>query len=263
MSTSARARTVRASTAIAAVGLLVTPALLVLYLVGSLVLTGGNVMPGGSPNWDEVYPSPVFPVPGWLVVVPTVVGSLSAVVVVGASRTADASRLIGLLGYTFGAALSEIAFLFVFAGDTRIWDTGYGIGFAAAALASAAVLIAVLTLAPGAERLRRAELARAGVAPSERSPLTRGERALAIGMLLLGVAVGPFLCVGTVGAWAAMIATGPSPLVSTLAPVLASSSGTLLCLAAVGVSVRQLTRAAFTTRRAPCGRSPGRSGDSR
>lgn len=48
---------------------------LLAFIVGSLIFTGGRVGEAQNTNWDEVWRWPVFPVPAWILIVPAIVGA--------------------------------------------------------------------------------------------------------------------------------------------------------------------------------------------
>ncbi|MDY0908376.1 hypothetical protein [Microbacterium sp. CFBP9034] len=91
---------------------------LLAFIVGSLLFTGGRVSEQQSTNWSEVWSWPVFPVPAWLIIVPAVVGAI--VVVPMCLRTAAglANRLLGAIGQTIVAAGAAVLFMFLFPSDS-------------------------------------------------------------------------------------------------------------------------------------------------
>lgn len=84
---------------------LISPVLLIAYLIGSLILSGGQVGPAKDPMWGVVIPYPLFVVSTMQLVV---VGSLSvalAIAVAVTTRLADVPRVNRLIGPTVASLI--------------------------------------------------------------------------------------------------------------------------------------------------------------
>lgn len=85
--------------------------LLVCFIVGSLLFTGGRIGESQSANWPELWDWPVFAVPAWLMVTPAVVAALVVVPVASRTPARRAALLLGAIGQTAAAAASAVAFM--------------------------------------------------------------------------------------------------------------------------------------------------------
>ncbi|GEP49321.1 hypothetical protein FVP74_03830 [Microbacterium saccharophilum] len=154
----ARARSVHSvlSTILAVVAIL-PPAALVVFLVGSLLLSGGQVSASMDTKWDAVRPYPLFAVPTVVLVVLAVVSVVLALLVAVTARAGDETGLRGLVGPLVGAIIAAILFAVLIPdGGTREGDITVG-GQWIAAIVSAAALGAVLLGAAGAAAKSRAQ----------------------------------------------------------------------------------------------------------
>lgn len=154
----------RGVNAISAV-LLVLPAALVAYLVGSLALTGGQVGPARPPIWHAVLPFPLFPTPMWLAVPVAALGALAATTWALATIGRWPGPVTGWLGPLGANAVA----LLVFRGVTGAAWAVAGIGLAALGVA-AVTLVARLVLSDAPrERVQRAQFDRDFAAWRERN----------------------------------------------------------------------------------------------
>lgn len=131
--------------------LLIPVALLVLFLVGSLVFTGGQVLQEGDTIWADVWSFPVFPVPSWLLIVPAAVSALLVVPFVATTPVAQAPRIAARFGQALAAGLASVFFAFAFpAADGFVAMPDAGDGYLGLHLAAAVItVVVVLVLAVG------------------------------------------------------------------------------------------------------------------
>ena len=131
--------------------LLIPVALLILFLVGSLLFTGGKVLQEGDTIWDDVWSFPVFPVPAWLLLVPAVVSALLVVPFVVTTPVADAPRIAARFGQALAAGLAAVFFAFAFpASDGFVAMPEAGDGYLGLHLVAALItVVVVLVLAVG------------------------------------------------------------------------------------------------------------------
>lgn len=154
----ARARSLHSvlSTILAIVAIL-PPAALVVFLVGSLIFSGGQVSDSMDTKWDVVWPYPLFPAPTLVLVVLAGVSVVLAVLVALTAREGDEPGLRGLIGPLVGAAIAAILFaVLVPDGGTRQGDITVG-GQWVAAVISAAALAVILIAASVVGARSRAE----------------------------------------------------------------------------------------------------------
>lgn len=85
-------------------------AVLIVYLLGSLVFTGGQIAASRSPMWGEVLDYPLFSFPGWLSLAVSLCGLLLAVPVAVLSRVRDSGRAGGAFSATGAATVSSAMF---------------------------------------------------------------------------------------------------------------------------------------------------------
>ncbi len=88
--------------------------ILVAFIAGSLIFTGGRVAQQQSENWSEVWDWPVFPVPAWLLIVPAVIGAIVVVPMCLRTPAGLANRLLGAIGQTVVAGGAAVVFMFLF-----------------------------------------------------------------------------------------------------------------------------------------------------
>lgn len=124
--------------------------LLIAFLIGALLFSGGQVGAGQSPNWDVVIPFPVFPVPAWLLIGFGGVGVLLAAVWAVRSRDDEALALSGALGVTIAACVASMFFGLAFLGDAAL----AGPFWAGMVLAAVSATILTITAAVRGRRAR-------------------------------------------------------------------------------------------------------------
>lgn len=107
---SPRARWQKRSTTLYLSWRMLQAAVVVVYLLGSLALTGGQVAAKGSPIWGEVLPFPLFSPPGWLMLAVSVIGVLLIIPVLALARLADAGRIVGAFSATAAATAASFFF---------------------------------------------------------------------------------------------------------------------------------------------------------
>lgn len=112
-------------------------AILVVFLLGSLLLSGAQVTSSGAPRWEPSIAFPVFPVPAWLLIALAVAGLAGGLVWSITSRPTEARALTGAVGPAVAATVSAGFFLFAFSGD----GTAAGLYGVAVVLSAASVLV--------------------------------------------------------------------------------------------------------------------------
>ena len=121
------------------------PAALVVFLVGSLLLSGGQASATMDATWDVVVPYPLFTVPAAVLLVFAAVSVVLAVLVVLTARRGDGVGLRGLLGPLLAATVSSMILSGVAPdGGTRHGDVIWGDQLMAAPLSAAAVVIVLV-----------------------------------------------------------------------------------------------------------------------
>lgn len=123
-------------------------ATLIVYLVGSLLLTGGQFKQGQSPMWGEVLYFPLFSVPGWLMVGVSVLGVLLVIPVLVLARVRDAGRIGGAFAATGAAAAASFMFAAVLpaesAGELGLrWTAAWTDGAVAIVLMALSLVLSV------------------------------------------------------------------------------------------------------------------------
>ncbi|GAA5035286.1 hypothetical protein ACFQRL_00660 [Microbacterium fluvii] len=137
---------------------LVIAGLLVVYLVGSLLLTGGQVVASRGPIWGAALDFPLFVVPAWMLIALAAVGAALYLPLLLTVRVLDARRLSGAWGVVAASVFTPLLFSAVV--DDDIWrafrEQGYWIASAISAVCVLALAIAAFTTAPRYDRLARA-----------------------------------------------------------------------------------------------------------
>ncbi|GAA2987797.1 hypothetical protein JOD63_002089 [Microbacterium terrae] len=120
-------------------------AALVVYLVGSLILSGGQVSETTEAIWGVVIPYPLFVVPTWVLVGAAIVSVVLVVVVVASARADDILGLRGLIGPTVAAIIASLGFaLLTPDAGRRMGDAVWGGQWVAAVISAASLLILVV-----------------------------------------------------------------------------------------------------------------------
>lgn len=129
------------------------PTILVLFLVASLVFTGGQAVRTQSVPYDALVPFPIVPLPGWLFVV---LASLLLLAVVGYTWRAqmlDVPQLVRLFRTVSASAGS--AFFFLIAG-TRVDDPAFAYALWIDLAALAVLCVPAIRFVREYDRRRRA-----------------------------------------------------------------------------------------------------------
>lgn len=98
----ARGRAVRILDAVGLTATGVGVLLLLAYLIGSLILTGGQIGATLSPNYDQVVPWPLFEVPVWVAIALAVIALVTFVPMAAMVRTSEAPRILRAVQFTMG-----------------------------------------------------------------------------------------------------------------------------------------------------------------
>lgn len=89
--------------------------LLLAFLIGSLLLTGGQVAPDQAPPYDQVMEWPVFQPPAWISVGIGAIALLTFAPMAALVRPQEASRLVRAINFTVaGPLLQSLAMLWAF-----------------------------------------------------------------------------------------------------------------------------------------------------
>ena len=128
---------------------LIPVALLLVFLVGSLALSGAQVVPDGHEAWDAVLPFPLFIVPGWLSIALAVIGAGVVIPFVATTRPVQAPDLLAAFAYSIGAALANFYFSFAFLGT-------HWIACVIAGVCILVLIVRMLMIVPSYERMRKA-----------------------------------------------------------------------------------------------------------
>ena len=129
---------------ILAIVAILPPAALIAFLVGSLLLSGGQVTPGAGAKWDAVVPYPLFGMPAIVLLVLAAASVVLAVVLVLTARRGDHLGLRGLLGPLLGAVVAALGFsVFVPDGDGGRGDV-FGDQLMAVPVSAAAFVIVLV-----------------------------------------------------------------------------------------------------------------------
>jgi len=138
---------------------LVPPALLVVFLVGSLIFSGGQVSETMDTKWGVVFPYPLFAVPKTLLVILGVLSIVLAVGVAVTNRRSDEERVRRLVGPIAASAVSSVILAGVVPEDPTRWGDAF-IGTQWIASIFFVVALGVLLLGIAAARARSRERAR-------------------------------------------------------------------------------------------------------
>lgn len=131
---------------------LVPVALLLVFLVGSLALSGAQATPDGLTKYDAPVPFPLFVVPEWVLIGCAVVALALVVPLIVTTSVAYGGRLIGMLSYTGGAMIADAFFSFAFpvsdgliasSGDPDTYLGGHIVGVA---LSVVCIIVLVIRL---------------------------------------------------------------------------------------------------------------------
>lgn len=143
------------SRVILGVVVLVPPALLVVFLVGSLIFSGGQVSESMDTKWGVVFPYPLFAVPATLLIALGVASIVLAVVVAVTNRFSDEERVRRLIGPIVASAISSVILAgAVPDGGTRWGDAFIGSQWIASLFFVAALAVLLLGMLASRSRAR-------------------------------------------------------------------------------------------------------------
>ncbi|MFK3676827.1 hypothetical protein ACI2IP_03815 [Microbacterium sp. NPDC090218] len=146
------------------VAVLVPPALLVAYLIGSLIFSGGRVSEAKDPMWGVVIPYPLFVVPTMPLVVIGLLAVVLAIAVAVTTRASDVPGVRGLIGPTAAAAVCAFGWALATPQDPTRFNDGF-IGTQWYASIFFLVALGVLLLGIVAARSRERAHSSAGASP--------------------------------------------------------------------------------------------------
>jgi len=98
-------------------------ALLLLFLIGSLVLSGAQVGPGGGPTYAALVPFPLLPVPDWVSIGCATVATVLVVPLLVTTSVGYGGRLVGMFQFTLGSMLANAFFSLAFPAPTGLIKT--------------------------------------------------------------------------------------------------------------------------------------------
>lgn len=130
----------------------VQPTILVLFLLSSLVFTGGQIARGTRPIFGALTAFPVVPLPGWILILP---GALTLVLVSGyclGSQLLDTRLVAGLLGPVLGSTAASLFFLLA---DTVEDDVGFQIALWVNLIAVIPLVLTIIRFGPEYDRRLR------------------------------------------------------------------------------------------------------------
>lgn len=131
----------------------VQPAILVLFLLGSLAFTGGQVVRNSDPIYDAVFPFPVVPLPGWVLVAIAVPNLILVVLLCAGAQLLDARMVTGMLGPMLAAVGASGFFL---SAGTVENDGGFAIALWINIAAVVPLVISIIRFGPEYTRRMRA-----------------------------------------------------------------------------------------------------------
>jgi len=135
---------------------------LVAFIAGSMIFTGGQVAEGGSTKWQPVWYWPVFPVPAWLLIVPAFIAAVVVIPMCIRTPARLLPRIIGAAGVAGASAASAAIFMFMFPASSGLFPlpeagTFLGLHWIALALSLFCLLPLIVTFfvkGPEYDRLR-------------------------------------------------------------------------------------------------------------
>lgn len=123
----------------------VPPALLVAYLIGSLVFSGGQVGEARGPMWDVVVPYPLFSVPTTPLIVIGVLAVVLAIAVAVTTRAIDVPGVRRLIGPAAASVVSAFGWALATPQDpVRLNDGVIGTQWIASLLFLGAIAVLLL-----------------------------------------------------------------------------------------------------------------------
>ncbi|WP_136040483.1 MULTISPECIES: hypothetical protein [unclassified Microbacterium] len=104
---------------------LVPPTLMVSYLIGSLIFSGGQVGEAKDPMWDVVFPYPLFVVPTTPLVIIGLLAVIFAIAVAVTTRASDVPGVRRLIGPTVAAAVCAFGWALATPEDPTRFNNGF------------------------------------------------------------------------------------------------------------------------------------------
>lgn len=146
-------RRVRLRTTVVLIAL-VQPVLLILFLIASLIWTGGQVLRDQSAPYDQILLFPVVPVPGWLLLVLAGLLAIGSAVYCVGTEMLDARSVVGLLGPVLASCVTA---LFFFAAQPVEDDPNLLVALIVDVVALIPLAITAIRFVPEYERRRQAD----------------------------------------------------------------------------------------------------------
>lgn len=129
------------------------PAALIVFLVGSLILSGGQVSETTKVKWGAAVPYPLFVVPTTVLIVLSTASVVLAVVAAASARRDDVLGLRGLIGPTVAAAISAGGFAVLTPEHgVRLGDAIWGAQWKAMPISALALIILLIGIAVASRR---------------------------------------------------------------------------------------------------------------
>lgn len=135
--------------------------ILVAFIAGSLLFTGGQVGPLQDAPWDQVWSWPVFPVPAWLLIVLAAVGAAAVIPLCLLTAVAQTPHLFTAIGQAFAGIVAGLLFAGMFpVSDGLIPMPGdsteyLGLHWVAAALSAFSIVVLIIAVSLKAGRYER------------------------------------------------------------------------------------------------------------
>lgn len=124
-----------------------------MFLVGSLILSGGQVSESTTVKWDVAVPYPIFVVPTIVLVALAAASVVFAVAAAASARRDDVLGLRGLIGPTVAAAISAVGFAGLTPEDgVRLGDAIWGAQWRAAPISALALIILLIGIGIASRR---------------------------------------------------------------------------------------------------------------
>lgn len=149
-----RASIQKQSTKIYLVLRLLQVAALLAYLLGSMLLSGGQIVASRGPMWGAVLDYPLFTFPGWASLVVAIVGVILVVPVLACARVPDASRVGAAFRLTAAAAGASFMFAWMLPSASSGELTFRWLAFGIDAAVTVVVMIVSFALAIRSDRDR-------------------------------------------------------------------------------------------------------------
>jgi len=138
--------------------------ILVAFIVGSLIFTGGQVGPRQSAPWDQVRAWPVFSVPAWVMIGLGVVGAITVIPLAVMTPIERVPRLLTAIAQAFAGGGAALLFAGMFPsdtgpipmpGDSAAFLGAHWVATALCAFSIVVLIAALIVRVPAYERLRK------------------------------------------------------------------------------------------------------------